>query len=453
MQAILTPPQIVAELNKFIVGQEEAKRMVAIALRNRWRRRQLDPELQEEVAPKNIIMIGPTGVGKTEIARRLAKLAGSPFFKVEASKFTEVGYVGRDVESMIRDLMEIGVNMVRQEETDRVKERAEQLAEEALLDLLLPNSRSKGQSEQAQPAESESDEQAQNPTREKFRRLWRDGKLNDRLVEVEVEGPGMQVGMMAMPGMEDMEMQFRDMFSRMFPKKKKTRKMKVADAYEHLIQQESERLIDQDKVVELAKERVEQSGIIFLDELDKVSASQSGGKQTDISREGVQRDLLPVVEGCVVNTKYGMLRTDHILFIAAGAFHYSKPSDLIPELQGRFPLRVELAALQAEEFYQILTEPQNSLTVQYRALLNTEGLEVEFEDSGLREIAAYAQRINEETENIGARRLYTLLERVLHELSFSAAEQAGQKVVVDAQYVQEQLKDIEEDRDLSRYIL
>ncbi len=453
MQATLTPPQIVAELNKFIVGQEEAKRMVAIALRNRWRRRQLDPELQEEVAPKNIIMIGPTGVGKTEIARRLAKLAGSPFFKVEASKFTEVGYVGRDVESMIRDLMEIGVNLVRQEETDRVKEKAEQLAEEALLDLLLPSSRPKSQSDQAQGGQDESGEQTENPTREKFRQLWRDGKLNDRLVEVEVEGPGMQVGMMAMPGMEDMEMQFRDMFSRMFPKKKKTRKMKVADAYEHLIQQESERLIDQDKVVEMAKERVEQSGIIFLDELDKVSASQSGSKQTDISREGVQRDLLPVVEGCVVNTKYGMLRTDHILFIAAGAFHYSKPSDLIPELQGRFPLRVELAALQQEEFYQILTEPQNSLTVQYRALLDTEGLQVEFEESGLWEIAAYAQRINEETENIGARRLYTLLERVLHELSFSAAEQAGQKVIIDAQYVQDQLKDIEEDRDLSRYIL
>ena len=453
MHATLTPPQIVAELNKFIVGQEEAKRMVAIALRNRWRRRQLEPELQEEVAPKNIIMIGPTGVGKTEIARRLAKLAGSPFFKVEASKFTEVGYVGRDVESMIRDLMEIGVNMVRQEETDRVKDKAEQLAEEALLDLLLPNSRGQSQSDQTQPAETDSGEQAENPTREKFRRLWRDGKLNDRLVDVEVEGPGMQVGMMAMPGMEDMEMQFRDMFSRMFPKKKKTRKMKVLDAYEHLVQQESDRLIDQDKVVELAKERVEQSGIIFLDELDKVCASQGGSKQADISREGVQRDLLPVVEGCVVNTKYGMLRTDHILFIAAGAFHYAKPSDLIPELQGRFPLRVELSPLQQEEFYQILTEPQNSLSVQYRALLSTEGLEVEFHQGGLWEIAAYAQRINEETENIGARRLYTLLEKVLHELSFSAAEQSGHKVVIDAHYVKDQLKDIEENRDLSRYIL
>jgi ATP-dependent HslUV protease ATP-binding subunit HslU len=453
MQATLKPPQIVAELNKFIVGQEEAKRMVAIALRNRWRRRQLDPELQEEVAPKNIIMIGPTGVGKTEIARRLAKLAGSPFFKVEASKFTEVGYVGRDVESMIRDLMEIGVNMVRQEETDRIRDKAEQLAEEALLDLLLPNSRTKEHADGSHAKDQGSSQEAVNPTREKFRQLWRDGKLNDRMVDVEVEGPGVQVGMMAMPGMEDMEMQFRDMFSRMFPKKKKTRKMKIEDAYEHLVQQESDRLIDQDKVVELAKERVEQSGIIFLDELDKVCASQGGSKQADISREGVQRDLLPVVEGCVVNTKYGMLRTDHILFIAAGAFHYAKPSDLIPELQGRFPLRVELSALQQQEFFQILTEPQNSLTVQYRALLETEGLQVVFEENGLWEIAAYAQRINEETENIGARRLYTLLEKVLHQLSFSAAEEAGNTVTIDAQYVQDQLKDIEEDRDLSRYIL
>ena len=453
MQSTLTPPQIVAELNKFIVGQDEAKRMVAIALRNRWRRRQLEPELQEEVAPKNIIMIGPTGVGKTEIARRLAKLAGSPFFKVEASKFTEVGYVGRDVESMIRDLMEIGVNMVRQEETERVREKAGTLAEEALLDLLLPNSRKNEQGNEPSSEENAPKEQGSGSTREKFRQLWKDGKLDERLVEVEVEGSGVQVGMMAMPGMEDMEMQFRDMFSRMFPKKKKTRKMKVKDAYEHLVQQESERLIDQDKVVELAKERVEQSGIIFLDELDKVCGSQAGGKQTDVSREGVQRDLLPVVEGCVVNTKYGMLRTDHILFMAAGAFHYAKPSDLIPELQGRFPLRVELAALQQQEFYQILTEPQNSLTVQYRALLETEGLDVEFSDDGMWEIAAYAQRINEETENIGARRLYTLLERVLHELSYSAADQAGNKVVIDAAYVRDQLKDIEEDRDLSRYIL
>jgi ATP-dependent HslUV protease ATP-binding subunit HslU len=455
----LTPREIVAELDKYIIGQAEAKRMVAIALRNRWRRRQLDPELRDEVAPKNIIMIGPTGVGKTEIARRLAKLAGSPFFKVEASKFTEVGYVGRDVESMVRDLMQIGVDMVRKEEMERIREKAEKLGEEALLDILLPNTKQKssGQFSAAAAGGSEpahSGEQDQTSTREKFRKLWRDGKLDDRMVEVEVEGPGVQVGVMSMPGMEDMEMQFQDMFSKMFPKKKKTRKMKVKDAYEHLVQKESERLIDQDKVMELAKERVEQSGIIFLDELDKVCAKHDGGgKQSDVSREGVQRDLLPVVEGCVVNTKYGMIRTDHILFIAAGAFHYAKPSDLVPELQGRFPLRVELSSLKREEFYKILTEPQNALTLQYRELLRTEGVELEFTRDGLEEVASFAQKINEETENIGARRLYTLMERVLHDLSFDAPEQDGQRVTVDAGYVQHQLQDIQEDRDLSRYIL
>ncbi len=467
MQSTLTPREIVAELNKYIVGQDEAKRMVAIALRNRWRRRQLDPELREEVAPKNIIMIGPTGVGKTEVARRLAKLAGSPFFKVEASKFTEVGYVGRDVESMIRDLMEIGINMVRQEEMDRVREKAEKLAEESLLDLLLPNSK-KSESSQASSSQykdaynSSSDNQSQenevqipdkNSTREKFRQLWKEGKLDDRLVEVQVEGPSVQVGVMSMPGMEDMEMQFQDMFSKMFPKKKKTRKMKVKDAYEHLVQQESDRLIDQDKVIEMAKERVEQAGIIFLDELDKVCGKQDSGKQTDVSREGVQRDLLPVVEGCVVNTKYGMIRTDHILFIAAGAFHYTKPSDLIPELQGRFPLRVELSALNKDEFYRILTEPQNALTLQYEALLETEGVSIEFSDDGIWEFASFAQKVNEDTENIGARRLYTLLEKVLHDLSFEASEKQGEHITIDAGYVKEKLKDVQEDRDLSRYIL
>jgi ATP-dependent HslUV protease ATP-binding subunit HslU len=456
MNSNLTPREIVEELQKFIVGQDDAKRMMAIALRNRWRRRQLDPELKEEVAPKNIIMIGPTGVGKTEIARRLAKLAASPFFKVEATKFTEVGYVGRDVESMIRDLMEIGVNIVRKEELDKVREKAEKLGEEALLDLLLPRSSKKEEESQAPRTDLQSPDQAapEKPsTREKFRSMWQQGKLDERLVEVEVEGPGVQVGMMAMPGMEDMEMQFQDMFTKMFPKKKKTRKMKVKDAYEHLVQQESDRLIDQDKVIELAKERVQESGIIFIDELDKVCGKQESGKQSDVSREGVQRDLLPIVEGCVVNTKYGMIRTDHILFIAAGSFHYAKPSDLIPELQGRFPLRVELSALTETEFYRILTEPRNALTLQYQALLHTENVRVEFAEDGLREIASFARKVNEDTENIGARRLYTLLEKVLHELSFSAPDRQDETIVIDAAYVQGQLRDIQEDRDLSRYIL
>ncbi len=330
------------------------------------------------------------------------------------------------------------------------------MGEEALLDLLLPSSKQKRtqqSSSQAEPEEASGKEPDQTSTREKFRQLWREGKLDERLVEVEVEGSSMQVGVMSMPGMEEMETQLQDMFSKMFPKKKKTRKMKVKDAYEHLVQKESDRLIDHDKVVEMAKERVEQSGIIFIDELDKVCGKQDSGQQTDVSREGVQRDLLPVVEGCVVNTKYGMIRTDHILFIAAGAFHYTKPSDLIPELQGRFPLRVELAALSQEEFYKILTEPQNALTLQYSALLDTEGVEVTFAEEGLWEMARFAQKINEDTENIGARRLYTLMERVLHTLSFEAPERAGEKVVVDADYVRDTLKDVQEDRDLSRYIL
>lgn len=462
MHSHLTPKEIVQELDKYIIGQDEAKRMVAIALRNRWRRRQLPIELQEEVAPKNIIMIGPTGVGKTEIARRLAKLAGSPFFKVEASKFTEVGYVGRDVESMIRDLMEIGVNMVKKEEQERVKAKAETLAEEALLDLLLPHSRSRRTSaDVASPSARPSDdviplgsaELGPDSTREKFRQLWRQGKLDERMVEVQVEGPSVQVGVMSMPGMEDMELQLQEMFSKVFPKKKKTRKMKVKDAYAYLVQQESDRLIDQDKVIDLAKERVEQSGIIFIDEIDKICTRADSSHQADVSREGVQRDLLPVVEGCVVNTKYGMIHTDHILFIAAGAFHYAKPADLIPELQGRFPLRVELSALSRKEFYRILTEPQNALQLQYKALLATEGLDLEFTEDGLQEIASFAEQINEDTENIGARRLYTLLEKVLHQVSFDAPERKGEQIVVDAVYVQEQLRDVQEDRDLSRYIL
>ncbi|WP_300161161.1 ATP-dependent protease ATPase subunit HslU [Solidesulfovibrio sp.] len=458
MHASLTPREIVSELDKYIIGQKDAKRMVAIAMRNRWRRQQIDPALRDEVAPKNIIMIGPTGVGKTEIARRLAKLAGSPFFKVEATKFTEVGYVGRDVESMVRDLMEIGVNLVRKEEQDRVAAKAEKNAEERLLDLLLPESQRGGANPIPMPAALE----APTPTppgdgpastRDKLRKLWREGKLDDRIVPVEVSVPAPQVEIMSMPGMEDMGSQFKDMFSKVFPQRKKTRNMRVRDAYEVLLQEETDRLVDMDKVSEAAKERVEQTGIIFIDEIDKICGKQGGGSGPDVSREGVQRDLLPVVEGCVVNTKYGMVKTDHILFIAAGAFHFSKPSDLVPELQGRFPLRVELRALTAEDFYRILTEPRNALTVQYTALLGTEGVTLTFTDEALREVAEFARRVNEETENIGARRLYTIMEKILSDLSFSASDQGGQTVVVDPAYVRDKLVDVAEDRDLSRYIL
>ncbi len=433
----LTPREIVAELDKFVVGQEQAKRMVAVAVRNRWRRQHLPEELRDEVAPKNIIMMGPTGVGKTEIARRLAKLSGAPFIKVEATKFTEVGYVGRDVESMVRDLMEIGINLVREEENARVRAAAEAAAESRLLDLLLPNSFGGDR----------------NDTREKLRQQFRLGFMDDREVEVEVtEQPAQGMDMFAIPGMEQMGNQVRDMFSKAFPPRRNRRKMKVREAYNVLIQEESGKLVDQEALVDKARERVEQMGIIFIDEIDKI-ASSSQNRTSDISREGVQRDLLPIVEGSAVNTKYGMVRTDHILFIAAGAFHFSKPSDMIPELQGRFPLRVELNALGKDEFLRILTEPHNALTRQYAALLGTEQIRLQFSEDGIEEIAAFAEEINATSENIGARRLYTIMEKILADISFDAPDMSGAQIVVNRAYVQEHLRDVREDQDLSQYIL
>ncbi|MFP5222088.1 MAG: ATP-dependent protease ATPase subunit HslU [Acidobacteriota bacterium] len=454
----LTPREIVSELDRHIVGQHQAKRMVAIAMRNRWRRQQLDPALRDDIAPKNILMIGPTGVGKTEIARRLAKLSGSPFHKVEATKFTEVGYVGRDVESMVRDLMELGVRLIREEEAGKVRIKAETAAEERLLDLLLPPmGRAPSFSADAidaTPGGTAGQGEEGGSTRDKLKKLWRKGLLDDKQVEMEVIVPSPTVDVMAMPGMEELGSQFKDMFSKVFPQKRKARKLKVREAYEILIAEESEKLVDMDKVAEAAKERVEQTGILFIDEIDKICGrGTQGGSGPDVSREGVQRDLLPVVEGCVVNTKYGMVRTDHILFIAAGAFHFSKPSDLVPELQGRFPLRAELSALGREEFLRILTEPQNSLTVQYTALLATEGVTVEFPMEGLEEVAAFAQKVNDDTENIGARRLYTIMEKIVQDLSFDAPDRGGETVVIDREYVREKLKDVSEDPDLTRYIL
>ncbi len=434
----LTPRGIVAELDKFVVGQEQAKRMVAVAVRNRWRRQHLAPELRDEVSPKNIIMMGPTGVGKTEIARRLAKLSGAPFVKVEATKFTEVGYVGRDVESMVRDLMEIGINLVRDEENARVRKAAEAAAESRLMDLLLPSSF--GSEERAS-------------TREKLLQQFRLGFLDDREVEVEVtEQGGGSVDLFAIPGMEQMGGQVKDMFSKAFPPKHSRRKMKVRNAFTVLVQEESGRLVDQEALVDKARERVEQTGIIFIDEIDKI-ASSSQNRTSDISREGVQRDLLPIVEGSSVNTKYGMIRTDHILFIAAGAFHFSKPSDMIPELQGRFPLRVELQPLGKEEFLRILQEPDNALTKQYEALLGTEQIRLSFTDDGLEEIAAFAEDTNTRTENIGARRLYTIMEKILADISFDAPEMPGAQIVVNKAYVEEHLQDVRDDQDLSQYIL
>ena len=456
----LTPREIVAELDKHVVGQKDAKRAVAIALRNRMRRQKLAPELAEEVIPKNIIMIGPTGVGKTEIARRLAKLANSPFLKVEASKFTEVGYVGRDVESMIRDLVEIAIEMIREERLEDVADKAELNAEERLLDILLPPISPRTD---AQPSStstggvvidaSTSLTESSNRTREKLRQQLREGKLDDRMVEIETRErnfPSFEI--ISNQGVEEMDVNLKDMLPNIFGQRTKKRKMKVNEAFEYLIQEEEQRLIDMDQVTRVAIDRVENSGIIFLDEIDKIAGRESG-HGPDVSREGVQRDILPIVEGTTVNTRYGMVRTDHILFVAAGAFHVSKPSDLIPELQGRFPIRVELQSLTMEDFIRILTEPKSSLTKQYMALLETEGVKLEFTPDALEEVARFAFRVNEGTENIGARRLHTIMERVLDEISFEAPEKKGQSFTVDAAYVQKMLSEIVKDQDLSRYIL
>lgn len=446
----LTPQEIVTSLDKYIIGQDDAKRFVAVALRNRWRRQQVPQPLRDEIAPKNIIMIGPTGVGKTEIARRLAQLDRSPFLKVEATKFTEVGYVGRDVESMIRDLTELAISLVKEEAAEVVEQKAKEMARERVLDLLVPPPPAAAGVDPTDPAAS--------PTREKFRVMLDEGKLNDREVEMNVEqaAPSMpMVEVLSTGPMDDMGSSMKDMFSKIFPKKNDRRKLPVKEALVLLEKQEAEKLIDMDTVTRQALQRVEQTGIIFLDEIDKIASRGAAGSSSagEVSREGVQRDLLPIVEGSNVATKYGMVKTDHILFIASGAFHVSKPSDLVPELQGRFPVRVELDALGEEEFYRILTEPENALIKQYVALLATEGVTLEFEEGAIRAMAKIAANVNEKTENIGARRLHTILERLLEDLSFDAPAMDGEKFVVAADYVEKQLTDISEDQDLSRYIL
>jgi len=451
----LTPREIVAELDKHVVGQKDAKRAVAIALRNRMRRQKLSEDLAEEIIPKNIIMIGPTGVGKTEIARRLAKLANSPFLKVEASKFTEVGYVGRDVESMIRDLLEIAIDNVREEKLEDVADKAELNAEERLLDILLPPAAPAPHPEPGFTLEASSGD-SYSRTRDKLRQQLREGKLDERVVEIETRErnfPSFEI--ISNQGVEEMDVNIKDMLPNIFGQRTKKRKMKVNEAFEYLIQEEEQRLIDMDQVTRVAIDRVEDSGIIFLDEIDKI-AGREGGHGPDVSREGVQRDILPIVEGTTVNSRYGMVRTDHILFIAAGAFHVSKPSDLIPELQGRFPIRVELQSLTMDDFIRILTEPKSSLVKQYTALLETEGIALEFSPEALQEVANFAFRVNENTENIGARRLHTIMERLLDEVSFEAPDwaKAGRNnFVIDAGYVRTAVEGIAKDQDLSRYIL
>ncbi len=490
MASTLTPKEIVVELDKFIVGQNDAKRAVAIALRNRWRRQQVDPDLRDEIAPKNIIMIGPTGVGKTEIARRLAKLARAPFIKLEASKFTEVGYVGRDVESMIRDLTELAVTMVKQEETKNVRAKAEDLAEEFLLDLLLPPVKASPPPVEVE-TESDADDdvvsnviemvsegdfsgllempqatvatadsvtdpaaaERQQKTREKLRKLFRQGKLDDRSVDLEItQQASPVVEIFSAGGFEEMDINLKDMFENIMPKQTKKKKVKVPEAYEIMVEREAQRMVDMDKVIKEAKSRVEQNGIIFLDEIDKVVARE-GTSSPDVSREGVQRDLLPIVEGSSVNTKYGIVKTDHILFIAAGAFHGSKPSDLIPEMQGRFPIRVELDSLDKDDFIRILTEPENALTRQYVELMKTEGVTLKIDEGAIEQLAEIACLANEKHENIGARRLHTVLECLLDEVSFNASEMSGVTVKINADEVRRKLDDVVEDEDLGRYIL